>query len=70
MVQRAEEVTGDAPGAQAELRRWPLVAVVQQSGGGTMAQRLCAAMAWWSVDAGVRRQLRDGGETQGDRGAK
>ena len=35
-----------------------------------MAQGLCAAMAWWSVDAGVRRRLRDGYETQGDRGAK
>ena len=37
---------------------------------GTAAQGLCAAMAWRSVDAGVQRRLRDGYETQGDRGAK
>ena len=69
-MQRAEEVTGDAPGAQAELRRWPSVAVVQQNGGGTAAQGLYAAMAWWSMDAEVRRRLRDGVEMLGDCGAK
>ena len=61
---------GELPGLEADLWRWFAGAGTRQGGGSMAAQRLCAAMAWWSVDAGVRRQLRDGGETQGDRGAK
>jgi len=51
---------GGVSDVEAGLLGWSVEAGMCGRGGCTVAQGLCAAMAWRSVDAGVRRRLRGG----------
>ena len=51
---------GGVSDVEAGLLGWSAEAGMRGRGGCTVAQGLCAAMAWRSVDAGVRRRLRGG----------
>jgi hypothetical protein len=52
-VQRAKEVTGDALGTQAELRRWPSEAVVQWSVRSMARAELCVSNGEAEVALGL-----------------